>query len=193
MNEHPLNDPLPEADGTAEANKEKRSEGGYTYDEIPAWSEPLVCAYAAERVAQAVAEERERCLAIYHQGGARRSEKFRDWAGVDEAIGDGFSPATSWAAGRESELRRAVKSMAALLAGGEWAEHVSADDDAQALEQQITRLLGDKKPSAEHISATVAAERERCANVVKALDNDYLRASPCRKALARAVRAIEKA
>lgn len=52
------------------------------------------------------------------------------------------------AAGQDSELRRAVKAMAALLSGGEWAEHVSTDEDAQALEQQITRLLGDKKPNA---------------------------------------------
>jgi hypothetical protein len=51
--------PLPEADGTAETNKEWHPEGGYTYDEIPAWSEPLVRAYAAAaRVA-----ERERCAA----------------------------------------------------------------------------------------------------------------------------------
>lgn len=49
--------PLPEADGTAEANKERHPEGGYTYDEVPAWSEPLVRAYAA----QEVAAERERC------------------------------------------------------------------------------------------------------------------------------------
>lgn len=48
--------PLPEADGTAEANKEWHPEGGYTFDEIPAWSEALVRAYAAEQVAA----ERER-------------------------------------------------------------------------------------------------------------------------------------
>lgn len=51
------------------------------------------------------------------------------------------------AAGQESELRRAVKAMSALLAGNEWAEHVSADEDAKALEQQITRLIGDKRPN----------------------------------------------
>ena len=52
--------PLPEADGTAEANKERRPEGGYTYDEIPAWSEPLVRAYAAA----AVTAERKRWIAL---------------------------------------------------------------------------------------------------------------------------------
>ena len=44
--------PLPEADGTAEANKKRHPAGGYTFDEVPAWSEPLVRAYAAEQVAE---------------------------------------------------------------------------------------------------------------------------------------------
>lgn len=49
----------------------------------------------------------------------------------------------------ETELRRAVKAMTALLAGREWAEHVSADPDAKALEQQITALVGLKTPNVE--------------------------------------------
>ena len=47
---------LPEADGSAEHNKERHPDGGYTYDEVPAWSESMVRAYAAEQVAA----ERER-------------------------------------------------------------------------------------------------------------------------------------
>jgi hypothetical protein len=52
--------PLPEADGTAETNKERHPEGGYTFDEVDAWSEPLVRAYAAQQVAAV----RERCAAL---------------------------------------------------------------------------------------------------------------------------------
>ena len=43
------------------------------------------------------------------------------------------------------------------------------------------------------IHAAVAAERERCAKLVAAMDNDYLRTSPCRKALERAAKAIRRA
>lgn len=43
---------------------------------------------------------------------------------------------------QESELRRAVKSMASLIQGREWAEHLSTDQDAQELEVQITELIG---------------------------------------------------
>jgi hypothetical protein len=39
--------PLPEPDGSAEANKAPHPGGGYEYDEVPAWSEPLVRAHAA--------------------------------------------------------------------------------------------------------------------------------------------------
>lgn len=42
------------------------------------------------------------------------------------------------AANAETELRRAVKAMTSLLLGREWAEHLSADPDAQALEMAIT-------------------------------------------------------
>ena len=53
--------PLPEPDGTAEANKVKCADGwGYEYDEVEAWSRPLVEAYTASEVARAVAAERER-------------------------------------------------------------------------------------------------------------------------------------
>lgn len=62
---------MPEPDGRAETNKERHPEGGYTFDEVPAWSEPLVRAYAealaAHRVALAVAAERERCAVICEQ------------------------------------------------------------------------------------------------------------------------------
>ena len=50
---------LPEADGSAEHNKEPHPDGGYTYDDVPAWSESLVRAYAAEHVAA----DRERIIA----------------------------------------------------------------------------------------------------------------------------------
>jgi hypothetical protein len=61
--------PLPEPDGSAEANKEPSPDGlGYLYDEVPAWSEPLVRAYAA----QAVAQERER-----HAADARDAARYR--------------------------------------------------------------------------------------------------------------------
>jgi len=56
--------PLPKADGAAETNKERHPEGGYTFDEVDAWSEPLVRAYAAAEVARAVAAERERCAVL---------------------------------------------------------------------------------------------------------------------------------
>lgn len=56
--------PLPSADGTAETNKERHPEGGYTFDEVDAWSEPLVRAYAAAEVARAVAAERKRCTKV---------------------------------------------------------------------------------------------------------------------------------
>ena len=39
--------PLPEPDGSAEANQRPHPGGGYEYDEVPAWSEPLVHAHAA--------------------------------------------------------------------------------------------------------------------------------------------------
>lgn len=45
--------PLPEPDGSAEANRRPHPQGGYTYDEIDAWSEPLVRAYATAAVAAA--------------------------------------------------------------------------------------------------------------------------------------------
>lgn len=48
--------PLPEPDGTAEANKVPHTDGGYEFDEIPAWSEALVRAYAAEAVRVALEE-----------------------------------------------------------------------------------------------------------------------------------------
>ncbi len=41
------NVPLPEPDGSAEENKVAHPGGGYEYDEVPAWSEPLVRAHAA--------------------------------------------------------------------------------------------------------------------------------------------------
>ena len=49
---------LPEADGSAEHSREPHPDGGYTYDEVPAWSEALVRAYADA----AVAAERERVI-----------------------------------------------------------------------------------------------------------------------------------
>ena len=41
------NTPLPEPDGSAEANQRPHPGGGYEYDEVPAWSGPLVRAHAA--------------------------------------------------------------------------------------------------------------------------------------------------
>lgn len=41
-----------------------------------------------------------------------------------------------------------------------------------------------------YAAAAVAMERERCARLVEEMDNDYLRASPCRKALERAAKKI---
>ncbi len=43
------------------------------------------------------------------------------------------------------------------------------------------------------IQRAVAAERERCAKLAEAMDADYLRTSPCRKALARVAAAIRDA
>jgi hypothetical protein len=59
---------MPEPDGRAETNKERHPEGGYTFDEVPAWSEPLVRAYAealaAHRVALAVAAKQAESAAL---------------------------------------------------------------------------------------------------------------------------------
>ena len=48
--------PLPEHDGSAEANMQGHSEGGYTCEYVSAWSESLVRAYATA----AVLADRER-------------------------------------------------------------------------------------------------------------------------------------
>lgn len=42
-----------------------------------------------------------------------------------------------------NELRRAVRAMTAMIQNGEWAEHVSKDTDAMALEAAITGLHND--------------------------------------------------
>jgi len=47
---------LPEPDGTAEVNRVRHPEGGYEFDEAPAWSKPLVEAYAAAKVREALEE-----------------------------------------------------------------------------------------------------------------------------------------
>ena len=47
---------LPEPDGSAEANQRPHPGGGYEYDEVPAWSEPLVHAHAAAVTAAKDAE-----------------------------------------------------------------------------------------------------------------------------------------
>ncbi len=52
--------PLPKPDGTAEVNKVPHPNGGYEYDEIDAWSEPLVRAYAAACVDADRAAQQER-------------------------------------------------------------------------------------------------------------------------------------
>jgi hypothetical protein len=65
--------PLPEPDGTAEANKVPHPSGiGYEYDEVPAWSEPLVVAYALAAVAQAEAKPAEPAnpVTVYTNRGA---------------------------------------------------------------------------------------------------------------------------
>ena len=43
----------------------------------------------------------------------------------------------------DGELRRAVKQMTAMLADREWAEHISRDPDASALESALTSLIGE--------------------------------------------------
>jgi hypothetical protein len=45
-------------------------------------------------------------------------------------------------AAQAQELQRAIRAMTASLSGGEWAEHVSTDHDIQALECEITKLVG---------------------------------------------------
>lgn len=56
--------PLPEPDGSAEVNKQPHPGGGYEYDEVDAWSEPLVRAYARAYAAAEVAKEREKSDAM---------------------------------------------------------------------------------------------------------------------------------
>ena len=46
--------PLPEPDGSAEANKTPHPGGGYEFDEVPAWSEPLVRAIQREAMRVAI-------------------------------------------------------------------------------------------------------------------------------------------
>lgn len=55
---------MPEPDGRAETNKERHPEGGYTFDEVPAWSEPLVRAYAEALAAHRVAPLKVRILEL---------------------------------------------------------------------------------------------------------------------------------
>lgn len=45
------------------------------------------------RVSEAVAAERERCIALLFQGGAPRSDNYGDWANVREAIKNGLRAA----------------------------------------------------------------------------------------------------
>lgn len=51
------------------------------------------------------------------------------------------------------ELRRAVRGITAMLANGEWAEHVSKDPDAMALEGAITNLHNDLHDAQETLDA----------------------------------------
>lgn len=71
--------PLPKADGTAETNKERHPDGGYTYDEVPAWSEPLIRAYAAREVA---AEREQIARWLEGQGQPGYAHEVRHGAGA---------------------------------------------------------------------------------------------------------------
>jgi len=51
------------------------------------------------------------------------------------------------------ELRRAVRDITAMLANDEWAEHVSKDPDAKALEAAITELHNDLRDAQETLDA----------------------------------------
>jgi len=58
--------PLPMADGSAETNKERHPDGGYTFDEVDAWSEHLVREYAIACAKAAIAAELERTtMSVY--------------------------------------------------------------------------------------------------------------------------------
>ncbi len=61
----------------------------------------------------------------------------------------------------DSELRRSVKAMAALLSGMDWAEHVSSDKDAQDLEAQITRVIGELEGLRQQVQARGPATDEQ--------------------------------
>ena len=63
--------------------------------------------------------------------------------------------------GDDSELRQSVKAMAALLSGREWAEHLSSDDDAQQLEAQITRVIGELEGLRQQVQARGPATDEQ--------------------------------
>ena len=66
---------LPEPDGSAEANQRPHPGGGYEYDEVPAWSEPLVHAHAA---AVSAAKDAEIAgLREYLDAAQRRGEELR--------------------------------------------------------------------------------------------------------------------
>ena len=54
--------PLPEPDGTAEANQRPHPGGGYEYEEVSAWSEPLVHAHAA-----AISAERDARIKVLEE------------------------------------------------------------------------------------------------------------------------------
>jgi hypothetical protein len=66
---------LPEPDGSAEANQRPHPGGGYEYDEVPAWSEPLVHAHAAAVTAAKDAEIAG--LREYLDAAQRRGEELR--------------------------------------------------------------------------------------------------------------------
>ena len=66
--------PLPEPDGSAEANQRPHPGGGYEYDEVPAWSEPLARAHAAAVTAAdnaALRDDIERYVKIASELGER--------------------------------------------------------------------------------------------------------------------------
>ena len=74
----------------------------------------------------------------------------------------------------DDELRHAVRQMTSALAAREWAEHVSCDPDIEALESQITELVG-KVNAASPASEQVAIPEgmREIGHLIATQDNRY--------------------
>jgi hypothetical protein len=81
---------------------------------------------------------------------------------IDRAIGllSASAPQAERASAAPDKLRLAAREMTAALDEHEWAEHVSDDPDAAALEHQITFLIGEHDRLSAIVRAATVAEKD---------------------------------